>query len=70
MFTELIAQADAQQQERELTQRLERRRIAADRAVEQHGGERLAVIAALAREARRAGRARRSGSAGAAVAGC
>ncbi|KQX75200.1 hypothetical protein [Aeromicrobium sp. Root472D3] len=54
MFTEFTAQAQVQQQERELTRALERRRVAAERAIEQHGGERLALIAHLARESRRA----------------
>jgi hypothetical protein len=57
MFTEYTAQSLAQQQERELAQKLERRRVAAERALEQHGGERLALIAHLAREGRRARRA-------------
>ena len=52
MITEFIAQSEHQQHERELTQRLERRRVAAERAVQDHGGERLAVIAFLARTSR------------------
>ncbi|MCU1679104.1 MAG: hypothetical protein JWM93_3862 [Frankiales bacterium] len=58
MYTEFIAQSDYQQQERELTQRLERRRVAAERAVQQHGGERLALIAHLARKGRAASQSR------------
>ena len=57
MINEHIAQLEAQQYERELAGRLERRRIAAERAVREHGGERLAVIAHLARQARRSPRA-------------
>lgn len=53
MITEYTAQSIAQQQERELVRTLERRRVAADRAVAQHGGQRLALIAHLAREGRR-----------------
>jgi len=53
MINDFIAQSESQQHERELTQRLEQRRIAAERAVQQHGGERLALIAHLAREARK-----------------
>ena len=56
MITEFTAQTIAQQQERELVRTLERRRVAAERAVAQHGGERLALIAHLARESRRRGR--------------
>ncbi len=56
MFTEFTAQSQVQQQERELTRTLERRRVAAERAIQQHGGERLALIAHLARESRRARR--------------
>ncbi len=50
--TEYIALFDQQLRERELTTRLERRRREADRQVENHGGERLAYVAALARRAR------------------
>ena len=53
MITEFTAQSIAQQQERELVRTLERRRVAAERAVAQHGGQRLALIAHLAREGRR-----------------
>lgn len=53
MYTDYTAQSIAQHEERELVARLERRRVAAERAVEQHGGERLALIAHLARESRR-----------------
>ncbi|TGN32569.1 hypothetical protein [Aeromicrobium chenweiae] len=52
MYTDFIAQVAIQQHENELTERLERRRVAAERAVVEHGGERLAVIAHLARQAR------------------
>lgn len=55
MYTEFTAQSIAQHEERELVRTLERRRLAAERAVNQHGGERLALIAHLAREGRRAG---------------
>ena len=55
MYTEFTAQSIAQHEERELVRTLERRRLAAERAVNQHGGERLALIAHLARESRRAG---------------
>lgn len=58
MFTEFTVQSEIQQQERELVQRLERRRVAAERAVEQHGGQRLAVVAHLARRAREEARGR------------
>jgi hypothetical protein len=56
MFTEFTALSDAQQHERELAVRLERRRTVAERAVQQHGGDRLALIAHLARRAREAAR--------------
>lgn len=52
MITEYTAQSIVQQQERELTRTLERRRLAAERAVNAHGGDRLALIAHLARESR------------------
>ena len=54
MITEFTAQAIAHQQEHELVRTLERRRLAAERAVNEHGGDRLALIAHLARESRRA----------------
>ena len=54
MITEFTAQSIAHQQEHELVRTLERRRLAAERAVNQHGGERLALIAHLARESRKA----------------
>lgn len=62
MWNDFIAQIDQQQHERELVERLERRRIAAERAVQEHGS-RLAVVAQLAREARgrRVGAARPAG---------
>ncbi len=52
MINEFTSQIETHQAERELTRRLERRRIAAERAVQEHGGERLALIAHLARQAR------------------
>lgn len=52
MINDYLAQVEQEQHERELSQRLERRRIAAERAVQEHGGERLAFIAYLARQAR------------------
>ncbi|MRJ78088.1 hypothetical protein GEV29_16240 [Aeromicrobium sp. SMF47] len=54
MFTEYTAQVAVQQRERELTERLERRRVEAERAVAEHGGERLAFVAYLARQSRAA----------------
>jgi len=66
MYTDFIAQSESHQQERELTERLERRRVAAERAVQEHGGERLALIAHLARQAR----ATRTVAARPSVAGC
>jgi len=62
MYTDYIAQSESRQHERELVERLEHRRIAAERAVQEHGGERLALLAHWAREAR-AARKSRSGSA-------
>jgi hypothetical protein len=53
MITELTAQSIAHQQEHDLVRTLERRRLAAERAVNEHGGERLALIAHLARQSRR-----------------
>jgi hypothetical protein len=52
MINDYIAQVESHQNERELSARLERRRIAAERAVQNHGGSHLAVIAYLARQAR------------------
>nr|MCW2727957.1 hypothetical protein [Aeromicrobium sp.] len=52
MINDYTFQIESQQHERELTERLERRRLAAERAVTEHGGSRLAVIAHLARQAR------------------
>lgn len=52
MFTDFTAQSTYQQQERELTARLERRRVAAERAAAQLPGGRLELIARLARQAR------------------
>lgn len=54
MYDDFTTQIQYQQRERELTERLEHRRVAAERATQEHGS-RLAVIAFLARE-RRAGR--------------
>ena len=53
MITDFTAQSIAHQQENELVRTLERRRLAAERAVNEHGGERLALIAHLARQSRR-----------------
>jgi hypothetical protein len=55
MITEFTAQSIVHQQEHELVRTLERRRLAAERAVNEHGGERLALIAHLARESREVG---------------
>lgn len=52
MITDFIAQSDYEQRERELNQRVEHRRIAAERAAERFEGDRLALIAHLARSAR------------------
>jgi hypothetical protein len=52
MYTDYIAQSDHQQHEHELAQRLERRRVAAERAVADLPGGRLELIARFAREAR------------------
>jgi hypothetical protein len=54
MITEFTAQSIVHQQEHELVRTLERRRLAAERAVNEHGGDRLALIAHLARESRKA----------------
>jgi hypothetical protein len=56
MITDFMAQTQSAQHELELTQRLERRRLAAERAASQFGGDRLALIAHLAK----VGRARRA----------
>lgn len=53
MYTELIAMSSYQQHERELAERLERRRVAAERATAKLPGGRLELIARLARESRR-----------------
>lgn len=53
MFTDFTALSDYQQHERELTERLERRRIAAERATAKLLGGRLELIAKLAKESRR-----------------
>lgn len=53
MYNDYIAQIDNQQRERELTQAVERRRIAAERAAMRFDGDRLALIAHLTRAARR-----------------
>ncbi|MET0928332.1 MAG: hypothetical protein ABWX74_02390 [Aeromicrobium sp.] len=52
MYTEFTAQSVYHQQERELAERLERRRIAAERATAQLPGGRLELMARLARQAR------------------
>jgi hypothetical protein len=54
MYTDFTAQSDYQQQERELAARLERRRLAAERATDQLPGGRLELMARLARQARAA----------------
>ena len=52
MITDYIAQIENQQHERELTQDVERRRQAAERAAMRFDGDRLALIAHLARASR------------------
>jgi hypothetical protein len=52
MLTEFTILSDSHHQQRELAIALERRRVAAERAVAAHGGDRLALIAHLARQAR------------------
>lgn len=52
MFTDFTAHSIHQQQERELAERLERRRVAAERAAAQLPGGRLELIARLARQTR------------------
>lgn len=54
MYNDFIAQVEIHQHEVELAKRLELRRIAAERAAQQHGGSRLAVVAHLARRDRAA----------------
>lgn len=53
MYTDFNAMSDYQQHERELAERLERRRVAAERATAKLRGGRLELIARLARESRR-----------------
>jgi hypothetical protein len=57
MYNDFTTQLEHQQREHELTERLERRRVAAERMVQEHGSP-LAVIAHLAREGRASRRAR------------
>lgn len=52
MINEFAVQFEIQQHERELTERIEHRRVAAERLAQQHGGSRLAVMARRARQAR------------------
>jgi hypothetical protein len=53
MLTDFIAQVENQQHERELVETIERRRVAAERAVaDRFEGDRLAFMAHLARTAR------------------
>lgn len=65
MYTDFNALSDYQQHERELTERLERRRVAAERATAKLPGGRLELIARLAR----ASRERRNAPGGVAHAG-
>lgn len=69
MYTDFIAQSESQLHESDLNRRLERRRVTAERAVAAHGGERLALMAALARQARQTRTTGRLGSRPT-VAGC
>lgn len=52
MITDFTAQVTFHQQDRELADSVERRRAIAERAVRNHGGDRMALIAHLARSAR------------------
>ena len=52
MVTDYTTQVQFHQHESQLVRELERRRIAAARATERFGGDRLALIAHLARTAR------------------
>ena len=52
MITDYIAQVDYQQHERELTDRIERRRLAGERAAARFEGGRLELLARMARTAR------------------
>ena len=53
MITEYIAQQEIHNRERELAIRVERRRVAAERVVnEKFNGDRLALMAHVARQAR------------------
>lgn len=66
MYTELTAMSNYHQQEIELAERLERRRIAAERATAKLPGGRLELIARLARQSRRP----RHATGGVTAAGC
>lgn len=66
MYTDFNAMSDYQQHERELAERLERRRVAAERATAKLPGGRLELIARLARDSRR----RRVVAGGVTPAGC
>lgn len=52
LITDYTATTEYHQHETELAERVERRRVTAERAVERFGGERLALIAYLARSGR------------------
>jgi hypothetical protein len=53
MITDYIAQQEIQNRERELVVKVERRRVAAERAAAEHfNGDRLALMAHIARQAR------------------
>ncbi|WP_456696404.1 hypothetical protein [Aeromicrobium sp. P5_D10] len=52
MINEFAIQIEIQQHDRELTERIEQRRIATERAAEERGVSRLAVMARRARLAR------------------
>ncbi len=53
MITEYIAQQEIQNRERELVTKVERRRVAAERAAAtKFNGDRLALMAHIARQAR------------------
>lgn len=52
MINEFAVQFEIQQHERELTEHVEHRRLAAERVAQQRGFSRLAVMARRARQAR------------------
>lgn len=66
MYTDFYAMSDYHQHERELAERLERRRLVAERVTAKLPGGRLELIARLARESRK----RRGVAGGVAAAGC